>query len=101
MLVSYRGGVQMRAALAYAHGAAGRKDAAEAILRKFHDESRREYVSPYWIAVVYAGLGRDDVAFEWLERAYRERTDRIAYITTDPFFAPLRSHPRFQALLPQ
>jgi hypothetical protein len=58
-----------------------------------------EYVRPSRLARNYAGLGRMDEAFEWLERAYDERDGSLAFIKTDPAYDGLRSDPRFQDLL--
>ena len=58
------------------------------------------YVSPYMIAAIYSGLGQDDKAFEFLEKAYQEKSPDIAYfIKADLRIDTLRSDPRFQDLL--
>jgi len=51
------------------------------------------------MALIYAGLGGKDQAFEWLERAYDERDKGILFLMVDPPLDPLRSDPRFQDLL--
>lgn len=51
------------------------------------------------IAEVYAWRGEKDRAFEWLERAYRQRDGGLSTIKTDPTLASLRADPRFDALL--
>jgi hypothetical protein len=50
-------------------------------------------------AIIYAGLGQRDQAFEWLEKPYKERSSWLAYLKADPRLDPLRSDPRFQELL--
>jgi hypothetical protein len=60
---------------------------------------RSRVLSPWDIGAVYAFLGEKDQAFEWLEKAYQERTSRPPWIKVDPRFDPLRSDPRFQDLL--
>ena len=58
--------------------------------------SRRNYVSPYSQAIVYAGLGEKDQVFAWLERAYKERSYFLAvYLTTDSRLDSLHADPRF------
>jgi hypothetical protein len=37
--------------------------------------------------------------FEWLEKAYAERSGRMEYVKTEDFFKPFRSDPRFVDLL--
>jgi hypothetical protein len=59
----------------------------------------RRYLSPFHIAVAYAGLGDKDAAFRWLERAYAEHASFMDGIKVTPAFDGLRSDPRFVALL--
>ena len=51
------------------------------------------------IALVYAGLGDRERAFEWLEKAYDERSNRLAYLGREPGWTSLHPDPRFAALL--
>ena len=50
-------------------------------------------------AMLYAQLGDHDRAIEFLERAYAKRSGDMLYIGVEPHFDPLRSDPRFQALV--
>jgi hypothetical protein len=45
------------------------------------------------------GLGDNDEAFVWFERAYEEQSNILIYIKVSPWFDPLRSDPRFQDLV--
>ena len=56
-------------------------------------------MSPYQVAVVYAALGESDRAFAWLEKAYQERSDSLAWFRYDPESQTLRTDPRFAALM--
>jgi hypothetical protein len=56
-------------------------------------------VSPYFPATVYAGLGRKEQALAFLEKAYADRSSFIPFLKVDPELDPLRSEPRFAALL--
>ena len=58
-----------------------------------------EYVPPYWIGVVYAGLGVPDSALTWLEKAYDEHDGSLVFLKVEPALDPLRSDPRFSSLL--
>ena len=88
------------AALAHAYAAAGRKNEAVKILRELEQKSRTEYVSPYMIATIYAGLGDKQKAFEFLEKAYHERCWDLTWsLRSDLRIDNLRSDPRFQTLL--
>ena len=51
------------------------------------------------MAMIYIGLGEIDKAFDWLERAIEERDSMILTLFRSAFFDPLRSHPRYKALL--
>lgn len=58
------------------------------------------YISPYMIAVIYAGLGKKNTAFEFLEKAYKEKSPDLAYfLRADLRIDSLRSDLRFQDLL--
>jgi len=88
------------AGLAHAYAAIGQRANAEKILRELLENSKRSYVSPYMIATIYAGLGDKNRAFEFLEKAYNERSTDIPYfIKADLRIDNLRSDPRFQDLL--
>ncbi len=88
------------AALAYAYSLIGRKAESENILHKLEQISKSEYVSPYMIATIYAGLGQKEKAFEFLEKAYMERSlDLSWFLKVDPRMDSLRSDVRFQSLL--
>ena len=63
--------------------------------------SRRRWVDPYNVAVVYDGLGDIDRGIEWLRRAIRERSAAISDLKVDPAMDGLRTDPRFQLLLKQ
>ena len=62
--------------------------------------SKTGYVSPYMIATVYAGLGDKDRAFEFVTKAYNEKSTDLAYfLKVDLRMDTLRSDPRFQDFL--
>jgi len=61
--------------------------------------SEHGYVSPYSLAVIYAGLKEKDQTFAWLERAFNERSYFMAvYFPTDARLDTLHADPRFAAL---
>jgi serine/threonine protein kinase/Tfp pilus assembly protein PilF len=87
------------AQLGQAYALAGKVDRAREILAQLEEQSRTRYVSPYHMAYVYTGLGQQDRAMDCLERAYEQRAGAVYGIGGSFLFAPLRSHPRFKALL--
>ncbi|HEY3619606.1 MAG TPA: winged helix-turn-helix domain-containing protein [Candidatus Sulfotelmatobacter sp.] len=88
------------ASLAHAFAVIGRRAEAEKILRELEGNSKRANVSPYLIATVYAGLGEKDKAFEYLEKAYEEKSLDISwFLKADLRIDNLRSDPRFHNLL--
>jgi Tfp pilus assembly protein PilF len=98
--VEYSGNdVDPTAALAYAYARTGKRAEAEKILRDLLEQSKTGYVSPYMIATIYAGLGNKDRAFEFLAKAYDERSADLSYfLKADLRMDTLRSDPRFQDL---
>jgi TolB-like protein len=78
---------------------AGRVAEARAIIPRLEEQVRERGIGAYEIALVYAGLGENDQAFEWLEKAYSMRNKGLTYLKIDPCLDPLRSDPRFTNLL--
>jgi len=87
------------ARLGHAYAVAGRRGEAQMLLNQLNDLSKQKYVSPYDVGMIYAGLGENDRAFAWLERAYEERSVWLDFLKVEPSLDPLRSDPRFQDLL--
>jgi TolB-like protein/Flp pilus assembly protein TadD len=88
------------AALAHAFAVFGKKAEAEKILHDFERKSKSAHVSPYLMATMYASLGDKDGAFQFLEKAYQERSLGLTEdLKADLRIDNLRSDPRFQNLL--
>ena len=87
-----------RALLGYSHGLSGDRVKSLSILPDLNALSQQRYVSPLDVAVVHTGIGDRDSAFEWLEKAYQERTMRIQELP-DPIFDSLRLDARFPDLM--
>ena len=85
--------------LGYVYAAAGKKSEAQKVLEELKELSKKQYVSPYNIACIYAGLGDKDQAFEYLERAYQERSFFMVLLKTEAVLDNLRPDPRFKAML--
>ncbi len=63
------------------------------------EQVREKSVSPYFIAGVYARLGDNDKALEWLQEAYKQHAEALVTLKVDPVFDGLRLKPGFQDLL--
>jgi TolB-like protein/Tfp pilus assembly protein PilF len=85
--------------LAYAYAVAGRRAEAQKALAELQDLSKQRYVAPFNVALIYTGLGDKNQALEWLERAYEDHSDNLAWIKVDPRFDSIRGELRFQDLL--
>ena len=84
----------------HSYTATGRSAEAQKILHEWLRQSETSYVSPYMIATAYAGLGDKAKAFEYLEKAYQERSSDLPYfLKADLRLDNLRSDPRFQDLV--
>ncbi len=90
---------QMLGALGHFYGASGNRSAAEKVLAQLMEQSKKQYVSPFYVAIVYAGLSENDKALDWLEKAYKDRSNAIVFSKVDPQLDALRSSPRFKSLL--
>ncbi len=82
-----------------AYAAAGRRPEALELLEELNARSSREYIPPFHLAFVQIPLGNADEAISCLERACADRNGLAWWPRSCPFYDPLRSHPRFQALL--
>jgi DNA-binding winged helix-turn-helix (wHTH) protein/TolB-like protein/Tfp pilus assembly protein PilF len=77
----------------------GEKEKALAVAHKLEALSRKQYVAPIPIALIYAWLGDKDRTLVWLERALAVRDDIIMHPYHSPALAFLHNDPRFQKFL--
>jgi len=61
--------------------------------------SKERYVSPFCIALIFAGIDDRDQAFAYLEKAFIEREPSLSLLKVQPLFDNLRDDPRFHTLL--
>ena len=88
----------MVSALARAYALSGNREQAETLLAELMAKSKREYVSPFYIAMINAGLGRTGLALDWLEKAYNDRSNGLVFLKVDPELDSLRTNARFLEL---
>jgi TolB-like protein/DNA-binding winged helix-turn-helix (wHTH) protein/Tfp pilus assembly protein PilF len=91
-------GSLFRSLLGHVYGRAGDRANALAMLQEIRAQAKHRYVSPIEFAVVYAGLGDADSAFDSLENAYRTRVARVGEL---PFmyYDSLRADARYPDLM--
>ncbi len=77
----------------------GRKQDALAVVKKLREHIEKTGIGRYEVALIYAGLGEKDHAFEWLNNAYQVRDKGLTFLRIDPCLDPLRSDLRFNSLL--
>jgi TolB-like protein/Tfp pilus assembly protein PilF len=87
------------AVLAASYGRSGQTAKAEQVIDRLKEVARRRFATPMCWALLYAGLGETDLAFEWLNKAADTKAALVCYLDVFPSFDPLRSDSRFSALL--
>jgi TolB-like protein/Tfp pilus assembly protein PilF len=89
------------AALAHAYARSGDRQRAVQLVDEVKHAARPDQgeFPTFHLVWAYAGLGDNDQAFAWLERAYQERRQRLTWLNVDPLLDPLRSDPRFADLV--
>jgi DNA-binding winged helix-turn-helix (wHTH) protein/TolB-like protein/Flp pilus assembly protein TadD len=85
--------------LGYTYALSGRRGEAITLVKELEERAKQRYVSPVSIARIYTGLGENHRVFEWLRKAYEDRSDHLLALGVDPTFDRLRSDPRFTDLI--
>lgn len=80
-------------ALGYAYAVAERRDEAQKVLNQLKELSEHRYVSVYYSAEIYVGLGEKDQAIQWLEKAHEEPYGDLVWLKVSPRVERLRSDP--------
>jgi serine/threonine protein kinase/Tfp pilus assembly protein PilF len=86
------------AQLGVAYALSGDRARARKVLGELNNPSR-PYLPAYSIAMVYAGLADKEQTIFWLTKGYQDRNDDMVYMKIEPVLDPMRSDPRFQALI--
>lgn len=77
----------------------GKRGDAEKAIAEMRDMSRARYVSPFEYAMVYNAMGDRDKTFQFLEKAFADRSENVGFIRTMPNFDQLRDDPRYQDMM--
>jgi tetratricopeptide (TPR) repeat protein len=86
-------------ALIWAYSRDGRRADALRLLGELKRREQAGYVPAAAFVNAYLGLGDNDEAFKWFERAFQEQSNLMKYIKVFPPFDAVRSDPRFQDLV--
>ena len=82
-----------------AYARAGNMEEARKILQELEELSKRIYVPPFSIGLIYTSLGKSTEAFEWFEKAYAAQNEWLNWLKVTPEVDSLRADPRFTDLL--
>ena len=85
--------------LGWVYGSTGRTGEARKVLEELQERAQKQYTPSWSFAVIYSGLGEGDKAFDWYEKAVDEREPLMLQFNVHPNYDPLRTHPRYPALL--
>lgn len=77
----------------------GRRAAALVELDRVLQLSKQRYVAAGDIALIYAALGDTENTFQWLERAFEDRSALLNFLAQDPMFDAFHADPRFASLV--
>ncbi len=93
------GNTEIEGALGRAYADAGDRTEATKVLARLRERARDEFVSAAFIATIHIGLGEMDEALAALAQAEKEHSYYVGFWEVDSELDPLRSDPRFTALL--
>jgi TolB-like protein/Flp pilus assembly protein TadD len=86
------------AEIGYTEGLSGDKQAARETLHKLNEQSKKIFVDPYLIAVIYLSLNDQKNTYAWLNKAYDVRSPFLISLASDPKWSSQAGDPRLRAL---
>jgi len=87
--------------LAQGYARAGRKKEADRAMTELVSLAKTQYVCPFEVATAFAVLGRNDEAFEWMNKTVEERADCSIWLRSEPWLAHIHGDPRYKSLVRQ
>ena len=84
--------------LGWASALKGDRKTAEQMVSELDALAKKQWVEPYYYAMIYAGMGEKDKAFAALDKAYAARSWYMATISADAKLDSLKSDPRYAKL---
>lgn len=85
--------------MTYLYGRAGESAKARQKIKELLELNQRQPVDPIVVVQAYIGMGNNDEAIAWLEKAYLQHSNNLTALNVEPVYDPLRGDPRFQNLL--
>jgi len=89
----------LTAEIGYALGREGKKSEAQRVIAELREESKSTFVDPYLVSLIYLGMGDEQAALQWLNRAYAVRSSFLIGVSTEPKWKPMIARPGLQAFL--
>ncbi|MEZ5428611.1 MAG: winged helix-turn-helix domain-containing protein [Pyrinomonadaceae bacterium] len=90
---------EVLASLGHSYALSGQKEKSREILEQLRKMSEKNYVSPYFTALIYSGLGDKERALVWLEKGSGDHSRALPFLKVDPMMDRLKAEPGFQELL--
>ncbi|HSE35735.1 MAG TPA: protein kinase, partial [Blastocatellia bacterium] len=91
--------IELITARGHFYAVVGETSKAREVLNELEGLAKSRYVPSYLVARIYLGLGDIDRLFELLYKALDERYGYLAYLDVEPMFDPIRTDPRYEALV--
>jgi TolB-like protein len=89
----------LTAEIGYALGREGKTSEARREIAELREESKSAFVDPYLVALIYLGIGDEQLTLQWLNRAYVVRSPFLISISTEPKWKRMIERPGLQAFL--
>jgi tetratricopeptide (TPR) repeat protein len=93
------GNVEIESALGRVYADAGNRTEATKVLTHLRERMRDEIISAAFVVTIHVGLGEKEEALVALAQAEAQHSYFVGWWKVDPELDPLRSDPRFTALL--
>jgi hypothetical protein len=84
--------------LAYTYAKMGKRAESQRLLDQLLERKDTQRGKAFEIAVIYAGLGDENRAFDWIERAAENREFGVVLLGATVMLEDLRSDPRFDLM---
>ena len=83
----------------YAYAVSGNKKKALQVIQKLDEIQKDNYVSPYYYATIYMGIGDMENTFAYLDQAFKFRSRSMVWLKVAKEYIPLRDDSRFKQIV--